>query len=205
MDRETPTLSIDAAEAQLLANLRSGRAGAFEDLLRQHGGRLLSVIRRLLDHEEDARDALQDALLSAFRSLDRFDGRSQLSTWLHRIAVNAALQKLRSRQRKPLRTIDELLPKFLEDGHQAYPARVWHDTGGQSLERQETCLIVRQAIAELPDMYRTVLVLRDVEGLDSEETAARLGVAVGVVKTRLHRARQALRTLLDPHFGRGTQ
>ena len=200
MEPEAPTLSMDEAEAKLLADLRSGQAGAFEDLVRRHGGRLLAAIRRLLAHEEDARDALQDAFLSAFRALDQFDGRSQLSTWLHRIAVNAALQKLRARTRKSSRTIDGLLPAFLEDGHQAHPARAWQETADQAWEREEMREIVRRAIDELPDSYRTVIVLRDLEGLDTEETASRLGIPAGAVKTRLHRARQALRALLDPHF-----
>src|SRR5262249_48775680 len=163
----------------------------------------MATIRGLLPQEEDARDALQDAFVSAFKALDRFDGRCQLSTWLHRIAVNAALQKLRTRIRKPVRPIEDLLPTFLEDGHQAHPARPWEETGDRALERQETRRMVRQAIAELPDAYRTVLLLRDIEGLDTEETATQLSISIDLVKTRLHRARQALRALLDPHFRRG--
>lgn len=195
-------MSTDAS-GELPFNAAAACTQSFEDLVRQHGGRLLAVIRRLLAHEEDAREALQDAFLAAFKSLEQFDGRSQFSTWLHRIAVNSALQKLRTRKRKPCRTIDELLPTFLEDGHQTRPAQAWHGTDELAIERQETRQIIQRAIAELPDAYRTVLVLRDIEGLDTDETAAQLGVAVGVVKTRLHRARQALRTLLNPHFCQG--
>jgi RNA polymerase sigma-70 factor (ECF subfamily) len=203
MDLTTPNLLQPAADAELLADLRTGAAGAFEALVRQHGGPMLASIRRLLANEADAHDALQDAFLSAWRALDRFDGRSQLSTWLHRIAVNAALQKLRARSRKPSRSLEELLPAFLEDGHQAHPARAWQATGDQAVELQETRGMVRAAIAELPEPYQTVLLLRDIEGFDTEETASQLGVPAGVVKTRLHRARQALRTLLDPHLCRG--
>jgi RNA polymerase sigma-70 factor, ECF subfamily len=190
-------------DADLLALLRAGEAAAFEALVCRHGPRLLSVVRRIVANDADANDVLQDTFLSAFKALDDFDGRSQLGSWLHRIAVNCALQKLRARRRKPLRSIDELLPTFLDDGHRNDIKTPWTETVESVLAREETRAIVRQAIQELPDDYRTVLVLRDIEGLDTAETARALDVAVGVVKTRLHRARQALRTLLDPHMRMG--
>jgi RNA polymerase sigma-70 factor (ECF subfamily) len=187
------------AETVLVERLRRGEGAAFEELLRAHTGRLLAVARRLLGNEEDARDALQDAFLSAFRSIDRFDGQAALGTWLHRIAVNAALTKLRSRRRHPGKPIEELLPTFLEDGHQARPSRDWPDPSA-ALQRRETRDAVRRHIDELPEDYRTVLLLRDIEGMDTEETARMLGLTPGAVKTRLHRARQALRALLEPEF-----
>jgi RNA polymerase sigma-70 factor (ECF subfamily) len=186
-------------ETALVERLRRGEGAAFEELLRAHTGRLLAVARRLLGNEEDARDAVQDAFLSAFRSIDRFDGQAALGTWLHRIAVNAALTKLRSRRRHPERPIEELLPTFQEDGHQVRPPRDWPDPSAALLSR-ETRESVRRHIDELPEEYRTVLLLRDIEGLDTEETARVLGLTPGAVKTRLHRARQALRALLEPEF-----
>jgi RNA polymerase sigma-70 factor (ECF subfamily) len=110
-----------AGEADLVARLRAGSDAAYEELVRAQGARLLAVARRLLRSEEDARDAVQDAFISAFRAIDRFEGGSRLSTWLHRIVVNAALMKLRSQQRKPETSIEDLLPRFLEDGHFAEP------------------------------------------------------------------------------------
>ena len=98
--------------ADLLGRLRSGDAAAFEELVRSMGPRLLAVTRRLLRNEDDARDAVQDAYLSAFRGLPAFDGNCQLLTWLHRIAVNAALMKLRRSRRRPEARIDDLLPEF---------------------------------------------------------------------------------------------
>jgi RNA polymerase sigma-70 factor (ECF subfamily) len=187
------------SEAALVERLRRGDGAAFEQLLRAHTGRLLAVARRLLGNEEDARDAVQDAFLSAFRSIDRFDGQAALGTWLHRIAVNAALTRLRSRRRHPEKPIEELLPTFLEDGHQARPPRDWPDPSA-ALQRHETRESVRRHIDELPEEYRTVLLLRDIEGLDTDETARMLGLTPGAVKTRLHRARQALRALLEPEF-----
>jgi len=194
--------AADGDETDLLARLRAGDEAAFSDLMHAYGGRLLAVARRMLRSEEDARDAVQDAFLSAFRALESFQGDSRLSTWLHRIVVNACLMKLRTRRRKPEEPIDDLLPGFLEDGHQADPARPWRETGDELLERSQTRTLVRECIDQLPESYRTVLVLRDVEELDTEETARLLEITPSAVKTRLHRARQALRTLLDPHLRR---
>lgn len=186
-------------EATLVAGLRSGSEAAFEMLVRTYGGRLMAVGRRFLRNEEDARDAVQDALLSAYRSIGSFTGSARISTWLHRIVINSALMKLRSRPRSPEGSIEELLPRFEHD-HQASPSEEWNQPAEKAIERRETRDLVRRAIESLPETYRTVLLLRDIEGLDTEETARLLAVTENTVKIRLHRARQALRTLLDPHF-----
>jgi len=188
-------------ERKLLERLREGEEAAFEELVRSQGGRMLSVAKRMLRNEDDAQDAVQDAFLSAFRALDRFEGGSRLGTWLHRIVVNAALMKLRTRRRKPEEPLDPLLPRFQEDGHLERPARAWARRADEALESEETRRLVLDRIAELPETYRTVLLLRDVEGLDTEETAQALAITTGAVKTRLHRARLALRELLDPDLG----
>lgn len=112
-------------EAALLAALRAGDEHAFELLVRAFGGRLLAVARRLVRDEEDARDVVQTAYLNAFRSLPDFAGGSQLATWLHRIVVNVALMKLRTRRRKPEQSIEALLPAFLDDGHHVEQYADW--------------------------------------------------------------------------------
>lgn len=186
------------AEAALVDRLKSGDNAAYEELVRNYGGRLLATARRLLPDENDARDALQSAFVSAFQAIRTFAGDAALGTWLHRIVVNAALMKLRSRRRRPEQSIDALLPGFLDDGHQAHPAGRWRETSEQAAARAETRDLVRARIMELPETYRDVLLLRDIEELDTAETAALLDISPNAVKTRLHRARQALRTLLDP-------
>ena len=188
-------------ESGLVQALRAGDSAAFERLVREYGARLLVVSKRLLSNHEDALEAVQDGFLSAFRSLDSFDGRSQFSTWLHRIVVNASLMKLRSKRRRPEQSIDDLLPTFLADGHQAAPAARWRRSGYENAEQKELQTLVRSKIESLPDSYRIVLVLRDIEELDTETVAQMLEITPGSVKVRLHRARQALRTLLDPVFG----
>jgi RNA polymerase sigma-70 factor (ECF subfamily) len=202
-DRAAAHASADSEEKSLLQRLRAGDAASFETLVRTYGGRLMAAAQRILGNEEDARDAVQDAFLSAFRSVAGFEGKSRLSTWLHQIVINASLMKLRTRRRKPEESIETLLPKFMEDGHQARAASEWTERPDTSLEREETRAFVRRSISDLPESYRTVLLLRDIEELNTDETARMLGVTSNVVKTRLHRARQALRTLLDARF-RGT-
>ncbi len=190
-------------EAALVARLRQGDDRAFEIVVRRHGGRLLSVAIRLLRDREEARDALQDGLVCAFRAIGSFSGEAMLSTWLHRIVVNAALMKLRSRSRRPEEPIEPLLPTFLDDGHHAQIPSPWGETGHESIEREQRRERVRACIDLLPDSYRTVLLLRDIEELDTTETAQILGITDNAVKVRLHRARQALRGLLDPFFRKG--
>jgi len=192
-----PMPSRQESDAELVARLQRGDDSAFEAIVRAHSGRLLSVARRFLGNNEDAQDAVQDAFIRAYKAIHTFEARAQLHTWLHRILVNTALMKLRERRRRPTESIEDLLPTFTNDGHRAVASRDWSDA---VLERKETAGIVREAIAMLPDQYREVLVLRDIEDKDTAEAAEILGTTSNVVKVRLHRARQALRTLLDREF-----
>jgi RNA polymerase sigma-70 factor (ECF subfamily) len=185
-------------DVSLLARLRLGDEDAFEELVRTNGGRLLAVARRLLRDEEDARDAVQQAFLSAFRALPTFHGQSLLSTWLHRILVNAALMKLRSRARHYEESIERWLPQFLDDGRHASPLPDSLESIDVLLVRRDLRQQVREAIDQLPETYRTIVLLRDIEQLDTAEVAAGLGLTVNAVKLRLHRARQALARLLQP-------
>jgi RNA polymerase sigma-70 factor, ECF subfamily len=192
-------------EQALLSRLRAGEDAAFEELVRTYSPRLLGLARRIVGNDEDARDVIQDALLSAFRSIDRFQGDARLGTWLHRIVVNTALMKLRRRRRKPEESIEPLLPAFQSDGHfvETFPPWTHSEAADAALSRAETKRLVRTLIDELPESFRTVLLLRDIEGLDTGETARVLDTTPNAVKIRLHRARQALRTLLAPHLQRG--
>jgi len=187
-------------DAMLIAGLRAGDATAFEDLLQQYGARLLRLARRLLNSEEDAQDALQDAMVAVFKSIGSFESNSMLSTWLHRIVVNASLMKLRTKRRREEIDIEEVLPRFQEDGHQVEPSQPWTESAESMLERDELRALVRASIEQLPETYRVVLQLRDIEEMTTEETAQVLGITPNAVKIRLHRARQALRALLDGHM-----
>jgi RNA polymerase sigma-70 factor (ECF subfamily) len=187
-------------ERDLVRRLQAGENAAFAELVHENAARMLAVARRMLRSEEDARDALQEAFLQAFRGIGRFEGGARISTWLHRIVVNASLMKLRTRSRKPEQSLEELLPNFYEDGHRIDPGPPWRGDIPDPVESRELRVLVRASIDRLPEIHRNVLLLRDIEGLSTEETARMLDVTVDTVKVRLHRARQALRTLLHPHF-----
>jgi RNA polymerase sigma-70 factor (ECF subfamily) len=192
-----PLAGAPREDETLLARLRSGDDAAFEELVLANTGRLLAVARRLLRHEQDAREAVQDGLVSALRALPTFRGDSQVSTWLHRIVVNTALMTLRRRRRRPETSIESFLPRFEPAGHHSSPGAEWVSVE-RALLTEETRARVRAAIDRLPDAYRTVLLLRDIEELDTPSVAQMLGITVNTVKIRLHRARQALATLLTP-------
>jgi RNA polymerase sigma-70 factor, ECF subfamily len=189
-------IASSPSDSILVARLKAGDQAAYEELVRTLGGRMLAVARRFLTDEEAAKDTVQDAFLSAFRGIQRFDGQAQLSTWLHRIVVNAALMRIRTRQRRPEQSIEPMLPVFAEDGHHAEAVISWTESGEQALERKETRALVRAAIAELPDAYRVALLLRDIEGLSTRQAADLAGISENALKLRLHRARQALATVI---------
>ena len=191
-----------ARDVALLLRLRAGEEHASEEFVQANTGHMLAVARRFLDTEEDARDSVQDAFLSAFRSLAGFEGEALLSTWLHRITINACLLKLRSRRRRPEGSVDDLLPEFLDDGKLIEGGEPWPDRADRLLEKKENRALVGEAIGRLPEKYRTVLILRDIEDFDTEQAAEALGLTVPAVKTRLHRARQALKGQLDRYFAR---
>jgi RNA polymerase sigma-70 factor (ECF subfamily) len=192
-------------DSRLLSRLRGGDEAAYRELVRENAGRMLAVARRMLRCESDAEDAVQEAFAQAHRALPRFEGQALLSTWLHRIVVNACLMRLRKQRRRRETSIEELLPSFAEDGHREDAGDPWPRDALAELEAHEVRAAVRKAIDCLPERHRCVLVLRDIEGLSSEEVAEQLGIRADAVKMRLHRARQALRSLLDPQLaGRGT-
>jgi RNA polymerase sigma-70 factor (ECF subfamily) len=191
-----------ASEQSLVSALRAGSNDAFETLVRLHMAQLLRVAMRFLKNEEDARDAVQDAFISAFRSIQKFEAGATLSTWLHRIVVNSALMRLRTKRRHPEEDIEDLLPRFAADGHQVTESTDWSLSAEEMIQQSETRDMVRRLIDQLPDSYRLVLLMRDIEEMSTEETAAALGITATAVKVRLHRARQALRALLDKEMPR---
>ena len=191
---------IAADDASVVAKLRAGDRQAFEELVRRHGPGLLRASRRIMRNEEDARDCVQETFLAAHRSIDQFEGRASLGAWLRRIAVNAALMKLRARRSRPEVPIDEFLPSYDESSFREGPRRTHSLTPLQLLERNDTRKIVRSAIDELPENYRIVLLLRDIEGYTTAETAELLQATPGAIKVRAHRARTALKELLAPLF-----
>lgn len=190
-------------EAELLVALRAGEPAAVRGFVHTHRGRMHAVAKRILGSEEEAQEIVQEAFLRAFQSLAQFRGCSKLSTWLHRIVINEALMTLRGRKSRVVeQSIDDLLPRFYDDGHRMAPLPAWSERADLLLLRDELRAVVQRSIDGLPESLRIVLVLRDIEGLDVKETAAMLEVTEGAVKTRLHRARQALRAVLEKELTR---
>jgi RNA polymerase sigma-70 factor (ECF subfamily) len=185
-------------EQSLLEGLRAGDEASYELLVRTWSGPMLAVARRIVGDEQDALDCVQDAFLQVFRNVAGFEGRSSLGTWLHRIVANAALSKLRKRNRTPTELSAELLATFDSTGHRIGRQERCSSSAEELIDRAETREFVQRQIALLPDQYRVVLVLRDIEGFDTAEAAEMMGITETLLKVRLHRARTALKKLIEP-------
>ena len=174
-------------DAALLARLRAGDAAAFEALVITHQHRVFGVALRMLGNRAEAEDIAQETFLRAHRALGEFRGEARLSTWLYAIASRLCLNRLASAPRRLERGDDAALLRL--------PAPV--ADAATALERGELEAALRQAIAELPDERRIVVVLRDLEGLAYDEIAEALGLELGTVRSRLHRARLDLKAKLE--------
>jgi RNA polymerase sigma-70 factor (ECF subfamily) len=180
------------------AQSTSEDAVAAEQLVRDNIAWMLALAERMLRDRGLAEDAVQEAFISALRGLSRFEGRSSIKTWLHRITVNASLTKLRQLKRLGEQSIDEHLPEFDRQDCRIEAPWPYLATVQEILENAELRARVTAGIDELPDSYRIVLQLRDIEGYATGEVAALLEISEANVKVRLHRARAALKKLLEP-------
>lgn len=178
----------DRSDAELIGAHVAGDPLAFEELVRRHRDRLWAVALRTTGDPEEAADALQDALISAFRRADQFRGDSAVTTWLHRIVVNASLDRLRRRSVRAAQP--------LPDDNDALPGAVVADPVDH-MDRRDIQLVVTQALAELPEDQRAAILLVDVEGWSVEEAAAMLNCPTGTVKSRCFRGRAKLAKRLD--------
>ena len=190
-------------EAALVRAAAQGDPEAFEALVRPHLGMLFRVIDRILGNEAESQDALQDALLTLHRELPGFQGASKFSTWAYRICVNQALMARRKRVRRREDAIEDLMPRFGDDGHHMSEDVVldWSEDAEAlaMVQQEELKSRVRAGLDRLSDDQRAVFVLRDLEGWNTEEIADHLGITRELVRQRVHRARLALRALL-PEF-----
>ena len=188
------------AELTLIQDLRRGDTAALETLMERYAPRVYRLAYGITKNQADAEEVVQDVFLSVFRKIDSFEGRAGLWTWMYRVTTNAALIKRRGKRAEVEVYLEDCLPAFTEDGHRAGDRAMlladWSETPEEELLSRETRALVWRAIDPLPDHYKLVLLLRDLEGLSNEETAEVLGESIGSVKTRLHRARMALREQL---------
>ena len=204
-DARAEAASGGPSDEELVARARDRDLAAFETLVERHEERLYRVAMRLLRNENDAQEVLQEALVSAWQNLAGFAGRAQFGSWIYRVTVNAALMLLRTRRRRPTVSVEEMTPSALDaavSASQAGSTSDWSKRPDEQLQSGELKQHVEVALDALPEILRLVFVLRDVEGLSTEETADVLGISIPNVKTRLHRARLALRGAIGEYFNR---
>ncbi len=195
---------VGDSETELLECLRAGEERCFETLVRQLGPQVLATAKRYLRSDADAADCFQDTFLVVFEGINKFERRSSLRTWVRGITINQCLMRIRKQGRRQEESIEHLLPVFDENGDRIETAgMIQSSTIGASIDNSAVKSIVREKINELPDDYRLVLLLRDIDGYTTKETAAILRIKINAVKTRLHRARSALKSLLIPVLAYG--
>ncbi len=195
-DSKSP--AANPADSVALLALKAGEARATEDFVRLHIGWMLALATRIVRDAHHAEDAVQNAFAAIFDNLDRFDGRSALKTWMHRIVVNESLMLLRKAKRTETRSIDDLQPRFDENGCRIEDRWATMQTPESLLLQSDMRAQVAAKIDLLPDAYRIVLVLRDIEEMTTRDVTKALGISDANVKVRLHRARAALKRLLEP-------
>lgn len=175
----------------------------FERLLRENISWMLALANRMLNDQAQAEDVVQSAFANIHKGLGRFENRANIKTWMHRIVVNEALMVLRKIRRLNEQSLDTLLPKFDLNGCRIIAEAITSDTPETELTSQQTLAIVRGEISLLPEPYRLVLILRDIEGIPTAEVAKILDVSETNVRVRLHRARSALKKRLEPLISKG--
>ena len=188
----------DTTEMALVQAAKKGDLEAFSELVKRYDRNVFRIAQHITHNEEDAQDVVQDAFLKAYQNLEQFQGNSKFYTWLVRIAVNEALMKLRRRRSDKTVSIDEDVET--DEGSMPREVADWSPNPEQLYGQSELSDILKKTIQGLPPGFRTVFVLRDVEGLSTEETAEMLGLSVPAVKSRLLRARLQLRERLARYF-----
>jgi len=187
----------------LVARAKQKDFDAFEALVSRYDDRVYRLAFRFARNETEAKEIVQDTFLSVWRKLDGFKGDAQFSSWLYRVTANAALMRLRAQRRHPEISTEDLDPGVLDlapQGPLAPPGDNWAKRPDEELQSSELRRHIQAAVDQLPEIYRTVFLVRDVEGLSTEETAEALGISIPTVKTRLHRARMALRQAIAGYF-----
>lgn len=196
----TPLPEPDQAETALIERVRSGERDLFLDLVRPCERSVYRTALAIVQNEADAEEVAQEAILKAFKNLDQFRSQSRFCTWLIRIAINEARMRLRSASKAHLESIDEAAESD-EGGYAQREFPDWREIPSEALERKELRLALTSALEALPEKYRVVFMLRDVEHLSIAQAAEALGLTEAAVKTRLLRARLQLRDFLAAVWG----
>jgi RNA polymerase sigma-70 factor (ECF subfamily) len=198
-----PSALAGLTDEVLVERVRSKDVAAFEELLGRYENKLYRLAMRFVRNENDAQEILQEAFLSAWRNLPGFEGRAQFGSWMYRVTVNAALMFLRARSRHPEVMLDDVEPAILHKATEQSAhgsSEDWSQRPDEQLQSEELRRHIQEAADALPEGLRTVFLVRDVEGMSTEETAELLGLSLPAVKTRLHRARLAMREAIGHYF-----
>lgn len=203
---EEPRPDGEPTDRELVERSQQGDGSAFATLVERHQRQLFRLALRMTGSEADANEVLQEAFLNAWQKLPNFRGEAQFSSWLYRIAANSALMRLRRKRRAPDALPEQPLelqgPKFSADGNLDPPPHSdWSQRADEKMMSGQLGAAIDKAVRELPEDYRTVFLLKDVDGLSNEDIATALELTVPAVKSRLHRARLALREKLGEFFG----
>jgi len=188
---------METIEAGLIARIVTGEKELFHELIRPYERMVYLTLFSIVKNETEAEDGAQETVISAYRHLASFRGDAKFSTWLTTIAINEGRKRLRKAKRAAEESIEEEVEAH-EGDYSPAPLTDWREIPLEALERKELREALRVAVAELPDIYRQVFTLRDLEELNVEETAQALGITTGAVKVRLHRARMMLQKRLVP-------
>jgi len=202
---EEPRADGQPGDRELVERAQKGDGEAFAMLVERHQRQLYRLALRMTGSEADAQEVLQEAFLNAYQKLPLFRGEAQFSSWLYRIAANSALMRLRRKRRAPDALAEQPLelsgPKFSAEGYlEPTSSSDWSQRADERMMSDQLGAAINQAVQELPEDYRTVFLLKDVDGLSNEDIAEALDLTVPAVKSRLHRARLALREKLSDFF-----
>ena len=188
------------AENELVRTLQEGNLDAFDKLAELYQKKIYGLSFNLTRNAMDAQDITQEVLLTLFKKINTFQGRSAFSSWVYRITLNAAYMKLRSKKKEPNVSLDDLLPSYNSSGFQKDKIQDWSENTDSLLFSNETREIIQKAVDQLPEKEKVVFILRDVDGLSTEKVSEILDLTIPAVKSRLHRARLFLRKKLSNYF-----
>ena len=187
-------------EEKLVREFQAGNREAYDQLADIYQKKIYGLSYNLTRNHMDAQDVTQEVLLTLFRKINMFQGKSAFSSWVYRITLNASYMKLRSKKKEPSISIDEVMPFFNEAGFQQQKLNDWSENTESLMFTNETRNVINNAVELLPEKEKVVFLLRDVEGLSTEKTGEILDLTVPAVKSRLHRARLFLRKKLSNYF-----
>lgn len=188
------------SDAELVRRSVGGDMDAFDEIMREHQETVYRVALRFVKNDVEAQDVAQDALLNVYRKLHTFKGNSALGSWIYRIAVNTALMRLRKRKRRSEVALENVAPDEEHETEYHEFRSVWHQRGDEAAENRELRMKITEAVEELEPKYQTVFTLKEFEDLSLQEIADELDISVPAVKSRLHRARLHLRTILTRYL-----